>query len=86
MVQLVVASQKIPLHRCLYDRLLFFTAISNILRFLLGASKRKSKFGLVMHLVLMGTNNHMEFSKDVSLEYEMEGGFLFMKIYWNKSK
>ena len=39
-----------------------------------------------MHLVLMGTNNHMEFSKDVSLEYEMEGGFLFMKIYWNKSK
>lgn len=85
MVQLVVASQKIPLHRCLYDRLLFFTAISNILRFLLGASKIKTKFDLVMHLVLMGTNNHMEFSKEVFLEYEMEG-FLSMKIYWNKSK
>lgn len=85
MVQLVVASQKIPLHSCLYDRLLFCTAIKSILRFLLGASKIKTKFDLVMHLVLMGTNNHMEFSKEAFLEYEMEG-FLSMKIYWNKSK
>ena len=85
MVQVVVASQKIPIHSCLYDRLLFCTAIKNILRFLFSASKIKTKFDLVMHLVLMGTNNHMEFSKEVFLEYEMEG-FLSMKIYWNKSK